>query len=466
MTLADQLASSRFQHHVSFDTFASGEATEKNTTAFTLNVKHKGYQFKRRSRTFMVGVGENDYSDIALQWMLGELVDDGDEIICVHVIDRDSKVVNDRNVEKREYQTEAKELLERIQIRNDDNRAIGIVLEFVAGKLHATFQRMIQLYEPAMLIVGTKGRSLGGLQGLMSNRNSFSKWCLQYSPIPVVVVRPTSKRLKKKKKRVLDPARQDYVRILRESGIEDHETDTTTHSRDWEISTNPEVEALKVAAAVGQSSGYESTFRSYQFVENQASKSLEYNQSGAMNGFRKIISSDISSSSGLASNLDFNLINTVESLEKGENFVDKMESNSCVDSCHLKRNISQKTTDTKIVDVINIHHEECLSELPSPHGSVTDASESILESPTVNANYYRSENESEKDETEFEVIPGNFLLKDSEKTHSERKKDQEELTLNDFLSMRATIFLAAQIARNLTMDELPYNHKNEEQIHT
>ncbi|CAD6502149.1 BgTH12-02390, partial [Blumeria graminis f. sp. triticale] len=255
--LTGEMVDSHFNRRVSFDTITGGEPTDKNSLAFTLNIRHKGYQYKRRSRTFMVGVGENEYSEIALQWMLEELVDDGDEIICVRVIDKDAKVLNDRNMEKRQYQIEAKELLERIEVRNDNNRAVSIVLEFVAGKLHATFQRMIQMYEPVMLIVGTKGRSLGGLHGLMSNRNSFSKWCLQYSPIPVVVVRPTSKRLKKKKQRDADPTRQDYARILRESGIEEHETETASHCSNWEISNAPEVEAHAVAAALGLPAKFE-----------------------------------------------------------------------------------------------------------------------------------------------------------------------------------------------------------------
>jgi Universal stress protein family len=152
MALTEDPTNSRFQHHVSFDNFAGGEPTEKNTISFTLNVKHKGYQFKRRSRTFMVGIDENDYSDIALQWMLEELVDDGDEIICLRVVDKDAKVVSDRNVERRQYQKEAKELMQRIQDRNDDNRAISIVLEFAVGKVHATFQKMV-----SFLILGEKG---------------------------------------------------------------------------------------------------------------------------------------------------------------------------------------------------------------------------------------------------------------------------------------------------------------------
>jgi hypothetical protein len=97
----------------------------------------------------MVGLDENDYSDIALQWMLQELVDDGDEIICLRVVEKDAKIVSDRNLERRQYQKEARMLMERIQMKNDDNRAIGIILEFAVGKLHATFQKMVRIVLPA-----------------------------------------------------------------------------------------------------------------------------------------------------------------------------------------------------------------------------------------------------------------------------------------------------------------------------
>ncbi len=153
----------------------------------------------------MVGISENAYSDIALQWMLEELVDDRDEIICLRVIDKDSNIISDGNLEMKQYQEDARQLMAAIQKKNDDNRAVSIVLEFAVGKVHATFQKMIQIYEPAMLIVGSRGRSLGGFQGLVSNRNSFSKWCLQYSPIPVVVVRPPEKRMNERAKRDADP---------------------------------------------------------------------------------------------------------------------------------------------------------------------------------------------------------------------------------------------------------------------
>lgn len=66
-----------------------------------------------------------------------------------------------------------------------------------------------------MLVVGTKGRSLSGFQGLMPG--SVSKYCLQHSPVPVIVVRPSSKRAKKKKKRLKDPSRRGYRDILDKS---------------------------------------------------------------------------------------------------------------------------------------------------------------------------------------------------------------------------------------------------------
>lgn len=73
----------------------------------------------------------------------------------------------------------------------------------------------INLYEPAILVVGTRGKSLGGFQGLLPG--SVSKYCLQHSPVPVIVVRPTSKRDKAKNKRTNDPDRQGYRELLAKS---------------------------------------------------------------------------------------------------------------------------------------------------------------------------------------------------------------------------------------------------------
>lgn len=151
MVLTVDPTNSRFQHHVSFDNFAAAEPTKNNTLSFCLNVKHTGYQYKRRSRTFMVGIDENDYSKIALEWMMEELVDDGDVIVCVRVVDKGSKIISNSNLEVKRYQEEAKEIMERIQKTNDVNRAISIVLEFAVGKVPSTFLQMVMFHKLVVL---------------------------------------------------------------------------------------------------------------------------------------------------------------------------------------------------------------------------------------------------------------------------------------------------------------------------
>ena len=68
------------------------------------------------------------------------------------------------------------------------------------------------LYEPVAIVVGTRGRALTGMQGLRSG--SVSKYCLQRSPVPTIVVRPSTKRTKKKLKRQAEQGRSVYSNIL------------------------------------------------------------------------------------------------------------------------------------------------------------------------------------------------------------------------------------------------------------
>ena len=127
----------RFRAHVGFDSLPVGEATKNNTSSLTLHVRHQGYQPSRRSRTFMVGVDEHAYSDYALVWLLNNMVDDGDEVICVRVLES-----SPRGGEKA-YQDEARRLIDAIQAKNEHNKAISIILEYSVGKLHATFQQLV-----------------------------------------------------------------------------------------------------------------------------------------------------------------------------------------------------------------------------------------------------------------------------------------------------------------------------------
>jgi Universal stress protein family len=126
--------------------------------------------------------------------------------------------------------------------------------------------------------VGTRGRSLGGLQGLLPG--SVSKYCLQHSPVPVIVVRPTSKREKKKKKRQANPNRRGYLDILEKSSggsrKAGHVLDQS--SRNSIASEQPsagEGEALAVAEAVGLNPRIEAALEAAQAAHAAKIEALE-----------------------------------------------------------------------------------------------------------------------------------------------------------------------------------------------
>ena len=132
---------SNYQRGVTFDTFDNRDAS---TEAFTLNYKHCDYAASSRSRIFLCGTDAKDYSEYALEWMLDELVDDGDEIVCLRVIDKDSKIANEATYERGKYRIEAQKLLDSVIKKNSsEEKAISIIMELAIGKVQEIFQRMV-----------------------------------------------------------------------------------------------------------------------------------------------------------------------------------------------------------------------------------------------------------------------------------------------------------------------------------
>ena len=87
------------------------------------------------------------------------------------------------------------------------------------------------------------------MQGLLPG--SVSKYCLQHSPVPVIVVRPTSKRMKKKKKRQADTGRSLYSSMLEQAQVSggSHLFDRADSSSISMEATEKEADA--VAKAIG-----------------------------------------------------------------------------------------------------------------------------------------------------------------------------------------------------------------------
>lgn len=190
-----------FEHRVGFDTFSNKNAAQYS---LTLRAQHKDYKWSKSSRTFLCGLDDTEYSESAMDWLLDTLVEDGDELVALRVIDEPGRSEN-------EYYEEANRIMASLLEKNEDDKAISIIVEYASGKVRDLIQQMIHTYSPDSLIVGTKGKAIG-LQSLRAG--SISKYCLQHSPVPVVVVRPDRKREKIKNKRMADPSRRSYSNLM------------------------------------------------------------------------------------------------------------------------------------------------------------------------------------------------------------------------------------------------------------
>lgn len=136
----------------------------------------------------------------------------------------------------------------------------------------------------------------------MATRNSFSKYCLQYCPVPVVVVRPDEKRQKKKGKRDADPEKQSYRQMLQSNnGI--HEADSDAAS-EWGIESKltADEEAGKVARAMGLPAKFDPTLKPFRKAERQRSSLSQISQATSTEEPGRLISTPTLTPSASAAN--------------------------------------------------------------------------------------------------------------------------------------------------------------------
>ncbi|KAI8879883.1 adenine nucleotide alpha hydrolases-like protein [Backusella circina FSU 941] len=238
----------KYVRGVSFDTMTDQDQPDYS---FTLRGKIQGYQRTRRSRTFLVATDLANYSDYALNWAIEELMDDGDEIVVLRVLTLD---LNDGRPnlramlrhEELQSKERASAVMSKIMAAGGPEKKISAVIEFVIGKVQETIQNMISVYQPSMLIVGTRGMS--ELKGMFIN--SVSKYCLQHSPVPVVVVRPEDKIKKQQKdEKLKKPKSKKGSRLSGMFRISSHSSLSSLQSKGSDSSESSEDEDRDVSNA-------------------------------------------------------------------------------------------------------------------------------------------------------------------------------------------------------------------------
>ncbi|OCF34441.1 universal stress protein [Kwoniella heveanensis BCC8398] len=211
----------KYRRKVGFEAFEAGPAA---LFAFTCQAKSEGYKRSRNTRVFAVAVSPDESGEDALDWLMSELVEDGDEVVAIRVIELDEGERQSHEAQE-ELREDAQRLLKTILEKNDeaDERRISVIVEFVAGKITEILLKMIALYRPDSLVVGTKGtrskfqtwgRALGA-----PGMGSVSRFAVSHSPVPVIVVRPERKVKKTLAKRQNDPKRGQYAAIVGPDGL-------------------------------------------------------------------------------------------------------------------------------------------------------------------------------------------------------------------------------------------------------
>ncbi|KAJ8474900.1 hypothetical protein ONZ51_g6921 [Trametes cubensis] len=204
------IAAQGYTPKVSFDTLENPQAS---MFSYTLHVQSEGYTRTRSTRVFLCASSPDESGRQALEWCLESLVQDGDELVVFRGVDPDDFAENDHD----QYREDARELMRQIQekcVEYDPERKLSIIVEYIAGKVTQTIDRLIALYRPDSLVVGTRGQrsvmqAWAGAFGA-PGVGSVSKYCLSHSPVPVIVVRPESKVRKTMAKRRANPKRGQH----------------------------------------------------------------------------------------------------------------------------------------------------------------------------------------------------------------------------------------------------------------
>jgi hypothetical protein len=103
------------------------------------------FKYTKQTRTFLCGIDNNEYSDFALEWLIDELVDDHDEIVCLRVVDKDSTIASTNSVDTRKYREEADKLMAAIEEKNHEHKALNLTLEFAMGKVEKVIMSTVRL---------------------------------------------------------------------------------------------------------------------------------------------------------------------------------------------------------------------------------------------------------------------------------------------------------------------------------
>ncbi|KAF4590075.1 hypothetical protein EYR40_009526 [Pleurotus pulmonarius] len=215
------------RHHDPLPSTTSRPVFQRDRCTITIvqgDPEAKLAQIGRRCKRYVVASDMSEESRYAVEWGIGTVLRDGDEMWVVNVVETDSKIdplipnAADRALKvKSQQERQAFAYILARQVNSLLSRTkLNVTIHCQAW--HAKNARhmlldVIDHYEPTMLIVGSRGMS--HLKGILLG--STSHYLIQKSSVPVMVAR---RRLKRAPKRSAHLAKHRAHVSLAEAGID------------------------------------------------------------------------------------------------------------------------------------------------------------------------------------------------------------------------------------------------------
>ncbi|KAI9496284.1 hypothetical protein BDB00DRAFT_869582 [Zychaea mexicana] len=176
--------------------------TEPDRIIVTFHYGQKPDKPVVKSRKYMMACDFGEESMYAMNWALGTMLRDGDQVHVATVVTPDEDIDDMDDDEKyrlwQEMDRKSKNLISKVRSKLEEMLLynITIVIYSIAGQTKESLLELIYSLPLTMVVCGS--REKGAFKGLLMG--SVSTFLVHNAPVPVSVVRPQKKEKKSKKK--------------------------------------------------------------------------------------------------------------------------------------------------------------------------------------------------------------------------------------------------------------------------
>lgn len=150
---------------------------------YSLAAKHPGVKLSYHARTVLFSYTGKQQADNALKWLMDELIEDNDELVCLKIIDKHSA----KDVDK--YHKQAADILRAVVAEADKvGKKLTIDVELGQGSVSKVVKHCTYLYQPSLAVVARTNYIDPRVSEMP--KDTATNYLLRSSVIPVIVVRP------------------------------------------------------------------------------------------------------------------------------------------------------------------------------------------------------------------------------------------------------------------------------------